>query len=1157
MKNIFTKSMLRQPLKTVLLILLMAVASFSFVMRSVEYIVINERINEISGFFRAIGTLSSITDDLSGDVRPSADIISASPYVNFEDRRRTAEAVLLDMSNSYIQAQSFRFVGRPLLMPNDIFFYGTLIDIRHDAETYIVLSVEVDRVLLGYAEFVRAGQTLTVHYFMDIEEMRTGQTSVDGMVIGERYFLRGASYSRWEAFESESPVAYINRFVMKPLSEVTYGARERDLDRDGVWYVTANHGEDVDAAIPGLEELYTELRWLNYAQRRIRLQTTVDMSYIPLMRSQTGARAELTDGRWLTKDDNEYARPVVAVHGSFARIRGLSIGDTLRIGIPPEQRLTGGIGVCEAYMDIHVIGDIHAPYAHILELEIVGLFEFTGTSGILIAPWATTLMYIPNSVLPPDVNLIRHEGRARIGGEIVTIVMEEGLISNAWYSFVLHDPRDVDSFLLKTGEALEALGFAVEFAPSVEGARAFRDSAEQILQSVGFNMVLFSAIAFLVLALAAFLYLRQRQRDFAISRALGNPAGRTHRHLFSTLIFFALPPAIIGGVSGWFVALSEATNALEPLGGAANYPANGSVSPDYVANGTGISHEISILWLIVLIAAVLAGLLILTLLGSLKMSRRPVLELLQGTSGAKRTKKSGEPKSEVTSYADYSQANDNTHNLSISQEAQPQKQAIIPPHSTPTAKSNIAIQAPLKSNDKKRTYQLSFIFRHIIRQRAKLTLAAMIALFFVLALGFLQTTIERAEYEIDYLYNTTLVTGEIRQADPMDSATGRFWGNMITPSAAEKVISLVQNEYIESAHEFVVFTATDEDGILPENWDEIAGIEIDAFLIDNLIAFDPVLVGLNDLEHFARINSIGMGDDFQNFSWEPNENLSWVANWEDYVYGGFPGLQINFAEGFYPESFVLTEGSPIPIIFSNRIMGLRGFELGDVIYIGTTTMRDSRIWNHTPAVIVGTHNRAIRSHPIIGAATIPLEALEYIIGDELRYISMRFEIDPALNREMPRIQEEIENIIGAPGAGEVALRLWLHDDVLRMVVGPMEQNLSLLRLLYPVAIALSVIIGLGLSMLLMLQTAGVAAIMRVLGASRKTSRIMLCIEQMIICLTGLIIGIIILAITGWGFGFASSLLLAGLYFAGALTGAVLGAINVTKRPPLELLQVKE
>jgi hypothetical protein len=377
---------------------------------------------------------------------------------------------------------------------------------------------------------------------------------------------------------------------------------------------------------------------------------------------------------------------------------------------------------------------------------------------------------------------------------------------------------------------------------------------------------------------------------------------------------------------------------------------------------------------------------------------------------------------------------------------------------------------------------------------------------------------------------------------------------VIKQQTIENVAPLVINESIIACHEFAVLTPANESGSLPENWDAIAGFNIAAHLSDNIDAFNT-LVGVNDLERFAQKNSRGAGDEFTGFSWERNEDVSWVANWESYA--DSTEMQINFDQGFYPDDFVFVEGSPIPIIISNQIMGSRGYELGDTVYLGTSTILRSWIWNHTPAVIVGTHNRILLSNQTVNGTLMPVEALEHIVGDELRYISMNFEIDPVYNREITQIQENIAKIIERIGAGDVPLGLFLDDEELRMVVIPMEQNLSLLRLLYPVAIALSIIIGLGLSLLLMLQNAKVAAIKRVLGTSKIKARTTLCGEQMFICLFGLTVGLISLTALSWGFGLTSSLGLAGLYLAGAAAGMVAGAVVVTNRSPLELLQVRE
>jgi hypothetical protein len=618
--NVFAKSMLRQPLRSVLLALLLAVAAFSFVMRSVEYVVINEQINEISSFYRPVGFLSMADINVlpGTDVRPAADIVSASPYVDFDDRRRKIEAVLLDVANtgSRTHGNSGRMVGRGLFLPEDAFFYGTVVNVSHSEDNpYIMLSVEVDAVLLGYPEYVSAGQTLDVYYFMDIDEIQTGKTAIGSIEVGGRYFLRGVQHGTWIALESGNPLPFNDLFVMHPLSEVVYTdalARERYIPRDGVWYATAPPGKPVDLFLPGLESLHEELQWIRYAQSMVRLQTTVDMSYIPLMQPSGGARGVLTEGRWLSREDNELSRPVVAVHEDFARRRGLSIGDTIRIGIPPKQQYFGSASIVDDnsdYIEIVVVGEVNTPYAHTLELEIVGTFSFVNTVHMLGGPYATTFMYMPDSVLPPDVVLGEIESSRRDGGEIVYYTLEEGSITPVWYSFVLNDPRDADAFLLENRDALGELGFNIEFMPGVAGARAFWESAESILRTVSFNLALFSIVTVLILVLAVFLYIRQRQRDFAILRALGNPVRKTKKQLLSTLMLFALPAVMIGGAGGWLVAQNEAARALEALPTA--------------------QAEIGILWLPALIAIVLASAFILSLIG-IQINRRPILEMLQG-----------------------------------------------------------------------------------------------------------------------------------------------------------------------------------------------------------------------------------------------------------------------------------------------------------------------------------------------------------------------------------------------------------------------------------------------------------------------------------------------------------------------------------------------
>jgi ABC-type antimicrobial peptide transport system permease subunit len=84
--------------------------------------------------------------------------------------------------------------------------------------------------------------------------------------------------------------------------------------------------------------------------------------------------------------------------------------------------------------------------------------------------------------------------------------------------------------------------------------------------------------------------------------------------------------------------------------------------------------------------------------------------------------------------------------------------------------------------------------------------------------------------------------------------------------------------------------------------------------------------------------------------------------------------------------------------------------------------------------------------------------------------------------------------------------------------------------------------------------------MRVLGVTCRAVRLILIAEPLSLSVIGVIIGLGI-AWLGWrpsDLVAAGPLLIsAGLYLAGVLAGSVTGALSVTNKKPIELLQVKE
>lgn len=118
----------------------------------------------------------------------------------------------------------------------------------------------------------------------------------------------------------------------------------------------------------------------------------------------------------------------------------------------------------------------------------------------------------------------------------------------------------------------------------------------------------------------------------------------------------------------------------------------------------------------------------------------------------------------------------------------------------------------------------------------------------------------------------------------------------------------------------------------------------------------------------------------------------------------------------------------------------------------------------------------------------------------------------------------------------------------------------LIETLYPIAAVVAVVIGGVLPGLIILQSAKEASILRVLGTTKRRTRIMLISEQLILCLLGLVLAFIILSAIN-GNSILTVVLPLSIYivlhFAGCIIGTSICAVVVTRRRILELLQVRE
>ena len=414
---------------------------------------------------------------------------------------------------------------------------------------------------------------------------------------------------------------------------------------------------------------------------------------------------------------------------------------------------------------------------------------------------------------------------------------------------------------------------------------------------------------------------------------------------------------------------------------------------------------------------------------------------------------------------------------------------------------------------------IQFIRRHIARAPAKSLLGVTVALFFTLTLGMLQVNIKTLEAEIDRIYAETLVNVEIQLCPHF---TGDRFRRLIGDIVPKPVVQNILNTgvpgevYLEGASTaFLVGISNNPLAVT----DEPGGMDI--------------LVGITELRHFTEEPDGFIGRD-----------------------GSF-NMEIHFAEGLDEDSFLSADAAVIPLVISRELAKKRNLAPGDsayIVYYRPILFRDGD-WLYARALVLGVHDGEGLPTIVREGAVIPLAVLEEMFGDFTGFLTFRFTINPIFNHNLATAREEIEQYLARPRypwRERLTADIW--DQELRFGVASLEQHVLLLQLLTPIALAVSVIIAAGLTMLFLLQNAKNAAMMRVLGMSKGKTQFVLWFWQMVLCLAGVAAGLSLSVALGLRTDFAEVVI---PYLAGAVIGATAGALLITSRAPLDLLQVKE
>lgn len=251
------------------------------------------------------------------------------------------------------------------------------------------------------------------------------------------------------------------------------------------------------------------------------------------------------------------------------------------------------------------------------------------------------------------------------------------------------------------------------------------------------------------------------------------------------------------------------------------------------------------------------------------------------------------------------------------------------------------------------------------------------------------------------------------------------------------------------------------------------------------------------------------------------------------------------------------------VIIRKDVLEMLGSAVGDRVKIivsrkGTfITNPESRSQIYT---IAGSFTE--EAEPSAYQVIMPSGAYENLVGTSgVYYTDVEFLAKASQNRKIGEFKAEIKEILSNYSSKDyIEVDYNLNESELTNAVEPLEKNNTLMRVLYPIVLAVAVLVTMLLCVLLTVQSYKETAIMRVLGTTKLRIGVILSAERLIVCTLGLCAGVLVSCLTLDGISENILITIMGcaaicLGF-GAAASIISAAVSVRRRP-LEFLQVKE
>ncbi|WP_406241737.1 hypothetical protein ACF3M2_11360 [Tissierella carlieri] len=156
MKNTINKSNLRRPLKGILLLSILLIASNLFISSISQFFIVNREIDNIGKYYRSIGRILPL-DENNYDVKEAQELITGDTMIDFEDNKRYTIGIIDGLYRNKRNDRSL--IGHIGSNEFDHIFIGEIREVHkyQYAENIYegsALDVKVTDILAGIPDFI-------------------------------------------------------------------------------------------------------------------------------------------------------------------------------------------------------------------------------------------------------------------------------------------------------------------------------------------------------------------------------------------------------------------------------------------------------------------------------------------------------------------------------------------------------------------------------------------------------------------------------------------------------------------------------------------------------------------------------------------------------------------------------------------------------------------------------------------------------------------------------------------------------------------------------------------------------------------------------------------------------------------------------------------